>query len=127
MYGFRCTDSRHIAVALVGEHHIFGPKSAYGSGNGRSSSMGCLYPVDVNIVICKYRTPYRGYPDGAFRQSHLMDHFGKQLVYDTVATSRAVMHVHIVKELRCAVHLILFLNYILNFHWFQSYSCRARE
>ena len=57
--GLTCTDGRHIAITLICEYHLLGVHALDGCSNCASTTVSSLCPVDIDIVVCKYRATYR--------------------------------------------------------------------
>ena len=119
MYRLGRADGSHVAVTLVSEDHVVRPEPAYGGGHGGSAPVGRLNPVYIHIIIGKHRAPHRRDTHRAFSQPHLGYHLREKLVNHTMAAAGAVVHMHVVKELRPAVDLVLLLHYIFQVHCVQ--------
>jgi hypothetical protein len=107
MNGLAGADTGKVAVTLIGEHKAVRPAALDASGNGGSTSVGSLLPIDVYIIIGKHGTTHRAYTDSLLLEAHLFDDFGHELVYHAMGATRAVVHVGIVEERRFLIDDVL--------------------
>ena len=61
-------------------------------GNGRSTSVGCFRPVDVDVVVSENATTYRRHAYGLILNAEFFYHFCDEFVHNPVGTSRAIVH-----------------------------------
>ena len=92
MDGFCCTDCRQIAVALIGEHHVFGNRPFQSGCNCRSTAVGSLHHVTAKIIITHNGTTHRSHTDCPAFYAQLIDGLCHQTVNNAVGASRTVMH-----------------------------------
>ena len=114
MDGLTRTDAGHVAVALIGEDELVGPKTLDGRSTGWSTSVTCFNPIDIHIAVCEHRTTHGTDGDGVFLHAHLLDDFSHQLVHHTMATTRTIVHRRLIHQRRLAIYFIL-RNYELFF------------
>ena len=89
---FGSSDTCQVAIALICEYQAVGPQALDGSCQCGCTSVCGFLAVDVQVIIHKDGTSYRADTDGFFSHAHFVDDFSYQLVYDSMAASRAVVH-----------------------------------
>ena len=92
------TDASQVTIALIGEHQVVGVEALGCAGYGWRTAVSGLNPVDIYVVVCKNGAAHRTDADGAFRQSHLLDYLGNELVHNAVTAAWAVMHGRVVQK-----------------------------
>ena len=95
---FSSTDTSQVTISLVSEYQSVRPQSFYGRGQSWSTSVCCFLAVNIQIVIHKYGTSYRADADSFFFHAHFFNDFSNQLMYDSMATSRAIMHRIVIEQ-----------------------------
>ena len=78
--------------------------------------MGSFLPVDIYIIVREDSTAYRRYTYGLVFHTHLFDDFGNELMYYTMATAWAVVHIVVVHQRRLLADDVLWLNYLISIH-----------
>ena len=94
MDGLSRTDSREVAVALIGEDDIVGVSALYAGSNCRSASVSGFDHVALEIIVSEYRAADRCDADCLPADVKLVESLGDQSVDDSVRTSGAVMEGH---------------------------------
>ena len=114
--GLTSTDTSKVAITLIGEHQAIGPSALDTCGQCGCTSMGSLLPVDIYIVVGKHGTAYRRNTYSLICHTHLLDDLGNQLMYHTMATAWAVVHIVVVHQRRLFADDVLWLNYLISIH-----------
>ena len=107
MYGLGGAYCREVAVALVCKHQAAGIEAVGGSGESRGAAVGGLYPVDVDIIVCKDGTTDGCDAYGAVGHTHFFENLGDEFVHYAVRTSGAIVCVYVAEQVGAAIHFIL--------------------
>ena len=65
------TDSRQVTISLIREYHLLRIQAFNGGSDGWRTSVGCLDPIDIQVVICEYGTSHGGDTDCLIFQTHI--------------------------------------------------------
>ena len=98
LYGFACAYASQVAVALICEHQMFRPQSLQCRGTCRGTSVCRLYPIDVQIPVCKDSASHGAYAYGLFLYAHFVQNLGHQFVHYGMSASGAVVHGGVVHQ-----------------------------
>jgi hypothetical protein len=115
------SDAGEVAVALVGEYQMVGPETLDGSGTSGCSSVCCLNPVYIQIIIGKDRTSNGADADGLVCQLHLFNDFRYKFVNHAVAAARTIVHGAVVHQRRLLVNDILGVYNVFFSHSLQMF------
>ena len=122
MYCLGSTDTSQVAVTLIGEHQTVGPQALDGGGDGWSTSVSGLLPVDVYITISENGTAYWRNAYRLLFHSHLLDYLCNKFMHDTMRASRAIVHGDIVHQRRLLIHQILWTYNLILFHGLHQFG-----
>ena len=110
------SDGSEVAVTLICEHVFVGHEPLGGCREGGGTSVGCLLPVDVQVVVCEYGASYGRDTDGLVLDAHFLDDLGYYLVHYAMGAAGAVMEDIVFKYGGFAVNLVLRFDYFVNVH-----------
>ena len=105
------TDSRHIAVTLIGEDQTVRMQALCRSSYGTSTAVSRLNPIHIDIIIRENRTTDRRNSNRFSFHAHLIDHLGNQFMNRTVTATRAVVHHVLRDQLRLGIHQVLLFDF----------------
>ena len=110
MNGFRRTDRRKVAVALIGEDHGIRMGTLHAGRHRRSSAVRCLDHIAVKIVVCEYGAANGSHTHGIAFNAKLVDDLCHKPVYDTMGTTGTVVQRYVaesVRSVKYSFHILL--------------------
>ena len=96
--GFGRTDSRQVAVTLVGEHELFGHQTLDCRSQRRRAPVGGFLHIHVHIIVGQYGATHRSHADGLVLKTHFIYHFHQRTVDSSVTATGAVVHYLVGKQ-----------------------------
>ena len=81
-----------------------GAQALDGAGARRSTTMGRLHKVNVEVVVRQHGATYRGDAHHVVLDAHLFNDLGDDSVNHTMAAARAVVHDVVGEDRRASVH-----------------------
>ena len=99
MNGFGSTDSGEVAVALIGEHNVLGLCALNARCYSRGASVGSLYHIAAEIIICHNGAADGRDADGLALYTELVNALRNKAVDYTMSAAGAIMGRHIKKRL----------------------------
>ena len=105
--GLAGTDARQVAITLIGEDEAVWPQTLDTRSHSRSTAMGSLLPVDIQIAVSEDSAAHRTNAHRLILHAHLLDDLGNELMNYAMRTARAIVHRGIVHQRRLLIYQIL--------------------